>query len=202
MRPMGTPAASRSASALFCTAPQAVSRASRPLAPARCFKSRPRCALTPSAPRLRHRSQLPTVGPCCAGPSHSPATTSFLAISAPVVRPEGGLAVNAELASSVALRSDSPAEPRFLRSLLFTFLRIMTGNLPQDVQQHSSSIVQPAAGKLPKPASQLVDSHSVSRRCASSSVPVNLCYPLPIIVFRICYCRVSAHGRHLCLSEV
>ena len=43
----------------------------------------------------------------------------------------------------------------------------MTGNnLPQDAQQqqHNSSIVQPAAGKLPRPASQLVDSHNVSRR--------------------------------------
>ncbi|KAG0576014.1 hypothetical protein KC19_5G048500 [Ceratodon purpureus] len=51
----------------------------------------------------------------------------------------------------------------------------MTGNLPQDVQQHSSSIVQPAAGKLPKPASQLVDSHSVSRRLQSELMSLMTC---------------------------
>jgi hypothetical protein len=75
----------------------------------------------------------------------------------------------------------------------------MTGNLPQDVQQHSSSIVQPAAGKLPKPASQLVDSHSVSRRFDELS----LCLIIGVflLVFKLVLieekCRRVGDSKHI-----
>lgn len=59
----------------------------------------------------------------------------------------------------------------------------MNPNVPQDVQTTNASIVQPASGKQQRPASQPVDSHSVSRRLQAKLMSLMTCGVLGISAF-------------------
>jgi hypothetical protein len=111
-----------------------------------------------SPPKCRSHSSLPSSGPC--PPSVRRVLTDDTYTRTQIDRQTRQIS---PWSGCLFVKQNTPNPPHQAEATETT----MTGNnLPQDAQQqqHNSSIVQPAAGKLPRPASQLVDSHNVSRR--------------------------------------